>query len=90
MSGRNSHVRLLPDSCISHANVRTQDFQCFSKNMAPTFLGNFLLQVLIFAQPIILQNKLLKNIATFSVIQIAVIFLNVRFLSLEITCLFLP
>jgi hypothetical protein len=44
MSGWNSHVRLLPDSCVSRVIVRMPDFSMFSKNIAPTFLGNFSLR----------------------------------------------
>ncbi len=41
MSGLNSHVRLLPDSYVSHVIVHIPDFPMFLKNIAPTFLGNF-------------------------------------------------
>jgi hypothetical protein len=41
MSGWTSHVRLLPDYSVSPVIVRMPDFQWFSKNIAPTFLGNF-------------------------------------------------
>jgi hypothetical protein len=40
----NSHVRLLPDSCVSHVIVRMPDFSMFFENIAFTFLGNFSLR----------------------------------------------
>jgi hypothetical protein len=83
-------VRVLPDSCISRVIVRMPDFSMFLKNIAATFLDNFLLKFLIFARPIILSNKLLKNIATLSVMQNRSDIFECAFLSLEIACLFLP
>ena len=39
-------MHLLPDSYVSHVIVRMSNFSMFSKNIAATFLGNFLLKIL--------------------------------------------
>jgi hypothetical protein len=45
MSRWNSHSGLLPDYCIYPVIMRMPDFSMVSKNIAPTFLGNFSSQV---------------------------------------------